>query len=69
MLAAWWFVDLLIDQLEHRRGLTGSWLGGAGFILLLCLPTSAEVFQIATVAIGLGLAYRTIYWVRIRRCR
>lgn len=67
MLAAWWIVDVLIDQLEHRRGPTGSWLAGAAFMALLCFPSPAAMFMIATVAIGIGLAYHAIYWVMIRR--
>ncbi len=67
MLAAWWIVDVLIDQLEHRRGPTGSWLAGAAFMALLCFPTPAVWFQVATVFVAVGLGYHAIYWLRIRR--
>lgn len=68
MLAAWWVVDVLIDQLEHRRGPTGSWMAGAAFMALLCFQTPAALLQIATAGIALGMAYHAIYWFRIRRC-
>jgi uncharacterized protein involved in cysteine biosynthesis len=67
MLIAWFWLDILIDQIEMRRGPRGSWLGGIVLMILLAGAPNATVFGWATAALGAGLLLNSAYYLHIRR--
>lgn len=66
MLIAWFWLDILVDQIEMRRGPHGSWIGGAVLMILVVSSPGETVFGWTTAALGAGLLVATAYYLRIR---
>lgn len=70
VLIVWFWVDVLIDRIETRRGIPGPNIAAACFVFLLAVSSndmSLFPFQVAALIISVCFAYQTIYYFRIRK--
>ena len=67
MLAAWWFLDLVMDARGTRILPPGSWLCGVFTMGMLIVPANERWFIIGTSIIAAGLLFTFARYLWMRR--